>query len=170
MTEIAFNAWHKAGDIQMFESQSPDVCEGGKVAQVMGAECLGHEPSPLLHDSDFLDEMRSALLIQLRQRLQLVPEDEGVVEVWDRGEVPGATGQRTRFECVEVAGSVGDVGDDHFRDVIWEGAGRFMHGRCLGMRVAEQAVDAGFTPTPSDPYASREVYPYGENDAKVRAV
>lgn len=162
----------------MFESQSPDVCEGGKVAQVTGAECVGHEPSPLLHHLDFLDEMRSALLIQPRQRFQLiaggtrhiVPEDEGVVEVWDRGEVPGAAGQRTRFECVEVAGSVGDVGDDHFRDVIWEGAGRFMHGACLGMRVAEQAIDVGFAPTPSDPYASRELYPYGESDAKIRAV
>jgi hypothetical protein len=54
---------------------------------------------------------------------------------------------------------VGDVGNDHFHDFIWEAAGRFVHGVCLWRHIAEQAVDVGFASTPNDPHANREVYP-----------
>jgi hypothetical protein len=73
----------------------------------------------------------------------IVPENEGIVKVRDRGGVPGAASQRTRFEGVEVAGGVGDVGDDHFHDLVWEAAGRFVRGG----RIAEQAIDIGFAST-----------------------
>ena len=35
-------------------------------------------------------------------------ESDGVMDVWDRGEIPGATGQRTRLEITEVVRKVGD--------------------------------------------------------------
>jgi len=43
-----------------------------------------------------------------------------MVEVWDHGDIPGATSQRIRLESVQV---VGEVRDDHLRDVIREQAG-----------------------------------------------
>jgi len=43
------------------------------------------------------------------------PESEGMVEMWDRNDVPGAAGQRTRLKRVEV---VGEVDDDYLRDFI----------------------------------------------------
>jgi hypothetical protein len=38
MTEIAFNAWYKEGDVKMFKYESADVLEGRKVAQGTGVE------------------------------------------------------------------------------------------------------------------------------------
>jgi hypothetical protein len=80
--------------------------------------------------------------MQLVQRLQLVASDggnivlesKGVVEVRDRGDVPGAASQRRRLESVEVAG---DVGDDHFHDFRWEAAGRFACGAYVWRRITE---------------------------------
>ena len=89
------------------------------------------------------------------------------MKVWNRGDVPGAASHRTRLESVEI---VGDVDDDHFDDVIWKTAGRFMYKACVWRPITEQAIDVGFASTPNDPHASREVYSYGANGAEVRTV
>ena len=44
-----------------------------------------------------------------------ISESECAVEVGGRSGVPGTGNQRTRFESAKVAG---EVGDDHFQDVI----------------------------------------------------
>jgi hypothetical protein len=97
MTEIAFNTWYKAGDVQILKPQSLNVREGGKAAQVTGAERLRHEPSPHFH-SDFLDEsVRPSRcssdngFSSLRGcQACILRENEGMVKVWNRGDVPGA--------------------------------------------------------------------------------
>ena len=77
--------------------------------------------------------------MQLGQRLWLgedirsfQPKSEGMIEEWDGGGVPGATGQRARFESLEI---VSEVGDDHFDDFIWDATGRFMSGAGRPMGV-----------------------------------
>jgi len=55
--EIAFNAWYKAVDLHVFNIQSVNVREGGKVVQVNMSERLRHEPrtwtKPLPHSNFF---------------------------------------------------------------------------------------------------------------------
>ena len=89
-----------------------------------------------------------------------------MVEVRGRDDVPGAASQRTRLE----SGTVGDAGDDHFHDFIWEAAGRFAGGMRSRKWTAECAIDLGFPLTPDGHHATREVYPCRTNDAEVRAV
>ena len=84
-----------------------------------------------------------------------------MVDVWDRGGVPGAASQRTRLESVEIAG---DVGDDHFHDFVWEVRGLFWFGTCPWRRVTEQTIDVSFASTPNDPHAKREFYSYQRRD------
>jgi len=70
--------------------------------------------------------------MQLGYRLELitsfvrprVPESENMMEVWDRGDIPGAASQRTSFESAEVTD---EVGDDDFHDFTWEVVGRIVH-------------------------------------------
>ena len=52
------------------------------------------------------------------------------MEVWDRGNVPGATSQRTCLEGVEI---VDEVGSDHLDDIVREQGwvGRFVCGTWL---------------------------------------
>lgn len=76
------------------------------------------------------------------------------VEVGDGNGVPGITGQRARFESLDV---VDEIGDDNFHEFVREGAGRLCGG-CPGSCGAECAVDPGFAPVPDD--ASEEVEPF----------
>ena len=62
-------------------------------------------------------------------------ESDGVVEVWDRGDVPGEAGQRTRLESAKI---VGKMGDDHFHDFVWKGCGWFAWGTCLQESVISE--------------------------------
>jgi hypothetical protein len=66
MTEIAFDVRHKEGDVQILGAQSMNVCEGGKVGQVMATEVFRQEPNvvPLVY-SEFLDERHQTELMQL---------------------------------------------------------------------------------------------------------
>jgi hypothetical protein len=61
---------------------------------------------------------------------------------------------------------VGDVGNDHFHDFVWEAADRSVRGG----RITEEAIDVGFASTPNDPHPSREAYPYGANGTEVRGI
>ena len=65
---------------------------------------------------------------------------------------------------------MGDVGDDHFHDFVWETLGRFARNTCLWWPITEQAVDLGFTSSPNDHHAIRDVYPYDTIGAGVRAI
>jgi hypothetical protein len=64
-----------------------------------------------------------------------------MVEVRDHGDVPGATGQRARFES---AGISGDVADDHFDNFVWQAAGGFVRairfGGCITIVWAEEVT------------------------------
>ena len=48
------------------------------------------------------------------------PESKGVVQVCDGEGVPGVASQCARLESVYV---MGDVGDDHFYDLVRDAAG-----------------------------------------------
>ena len=90
-----------------------------------------------------------------------------MVKVRDGGDVPGTAGQRKRLESAEVAG---DVGDDHFYDLVWEGAGRYVRNGCLWRRTTKQTIDLGFASAPNDLHTNREVHPYGTKGVEVRDV
>ena len=86
-----------------------------------------------LGHADFFHMERETQLVQLGQgpkraksgpRL-VIRESKGMMEVWDRDDVPGAASQRTRLESAEV---MDKVGDDHFHDFIRNAAGRFVRG------------------------------------------
>jgi hypothetical protein len=49
------------------------------------------------------------------------PSDESVMEVGDRGGVPGVTGQGAGEETALI---VDNVGNDHLNDFLWESYGR----------------------------------------------
>lgn len=50
----------------------------------------------------------------------LVSKSKGMVDVRDRGEIPGTASQRACFESVVV---VNEVADNQFYDFVWEAAG-----------------------------------------------
>jgi len=50
--------------------------------------------------------------------------------------------EHARLESAEV---VGEVGEDHFHDVMGDMAGRFVRGTCFWSSVVEEAPDTGFT-------------------------
>ena len=87
---------------------------------------------------------------------KFVPESDSMVEVWDRGDVPGVTSQRTRLESVEV---VDEMVDDDFHKFVWKGEGGFTSGKGFWGRVAEQDIELGFATIPND--AGQEGYPWG---------
>lgn len=74
-------------------------------------------------------------------------EGDGMVEVWDRDEVPGIASQRTRLESATVED---EMGDDHFYDFVRERDGRFVYGACLRRRARAQTADHGFPSIPND--------------------
>ena len=86
-----------------------------------------------------------------------------MVEVWDRGDVPGVAGQRTRFESAKI---VDEMIDYHFHKFVWKVEGRFARGNRFWGRVAEQDVDLGFASIPND--TNQERYPYHVDSAEVR--
>jgi len=81
-----------------------------------------------------------------------------MVNMRDCGEIPGTAGQRACLESVVV---VNEVADDHFHDFVREPAGRFVRDVNLWRRVTEQAIDLGFSPSPDDHHAIRNVCPCG---------
>lgn len=172
LVEIASDAGHKAVDIQPLNSQSMDVRESGIVEEVVGVECLWSKPAggarKLTH-SNFFHERDQAQLMHFGQRLQLVMsgvkhfilESEGMVDVWDRDDVPGTTSQRAFLEGVEI---VGKVGDDHFRGFERQATTRLVFDANLGRRVIDEATDLGFASVPSHHrQAVREAEPFGAN-------
>ena len=61
MSEIAFEVWYKAEDIEVLKFQSVDVRKSGEVMQITAAEFSRHEPSilvPWLVHSDLFYEGR----------------------------------------------------------------------------------------------------------------
>ena len=45
-----------------------------------------------------------------------------------------------------------------------------MRGACLWRCIVEEAIDPGLASTPNGRHASRDVYPYGANKTRVRAI
>jgi len=97
----------------------------------------------------------------------VLPESEGVVEVWDGDNVPGAASKRERLESVQV---VGDVGDDHFRDFIREGTCRFIPGTRPWKRTTEDAIGLGFASAPNCDHVSRNVCPCSADGTVIRTI
>ena len=64
----------------------------------------------------------------------VISKGDGVVEVWDRGDIPGVASQRIRLESARV---VDEMGDDHFYDFVWERKMRFECGVGLRRCVTE---------------------------------
>ena len=84
-------------------------------------------------------------------------ESKGMVEVWEGSNVPGAASQ---CECLESGEVIGDVGDDHFHDVVWKrGLGLltledpFVRGACLWGRISEELVEPGSSLVPGGHHA-----------------
>ena len=148
------------------------------------AECPGHEPSGHVTQylqSDFPYEGHLAQFVQLGYRLQLVtsgrypqlapdkirqnvPKSNGVPKVREREDVPGAASQRTCLEGAEVEGGVaGEVGEDHFYNVIRDATGRCVRGTRFWRRGVEETIDTGFASKPDGQHAGREVHPYNTN-------
>lgn len=114
--------------------------------------------------------------MQFGQRLQFVtsrikyfiPEGKGMVDMWDRNDVPGTAGQRTLFESVEV---VGEVEDDHFHRFEWQATSGLMRSARLRRCVPEQAADPGLASIPGyHGHAIREAEPCGADSTEVRAI
>ena len=56
-----------------------------------------------------------------------------MMKAWDRGDaLVGAASRRTRLKRLEV---VGETGDDHFHNFVWEAAGQFVRSTCRRRRV-----------------------------------
>ena len=94
----------------------------------------------------------------MRFARSLVPKSKGMVNMRDRGEIPGTASQRACLESVVV---VNEVADDHFHDFVREPAARFVRDVHLWRRVTEQAIDLGFSPSPDDRHAIRKLRPCG---------
>jgi len=94
----------------------------------------------------------------MRFSRSFVPESKSMVNMRDRGEIPGTAGQRACLESVVV---VNEVADDHFHDFVWETAGGFVRDVRLWRPITEKAIDLGFSPSPNDCHAIREVRPCG---------
>jgi len=86
-----------------------------------------------------------------------------MVEVWDRGDVPGIASQRTRLESAKI---VDEMIDDHFHQFVWKVESRFARGNGFWGRVTEQEIDLGFASIPND--ADQERYPCGADDTEIR--
>lgn len=61
------------------------------------------------------------------------------------------------------------MGDDHFHDIVWEAAGRFVCGVRFRRRITEQVVDLGLASKPNDRDAIREAGPYDVDSAEIRS-
>ena len=109
-------------------------------------------------------------------------ESNDTVKVRDRNGIPGMASQRT---CLESTAVVGEMGDDHFHDIVREGgweraardradrtvrAGRSMRGASLWRSTSEEAVDLGFATIPNGHLAGREFHPYGASGTEVRVI
>lgn len=73
-----------------------------------------------------------------------------MVEIRDRGGMPGVASQRTRLESIEV---VAEVYNDDYHGVVWDATGRFVRDMRLRRGVAEEASDLDFTSTPNCSHA-----------------
>ena len=82
--------------------------------------------------------------------------------MWGCRDVPGTTSECTSFEGAEV---VGEVGDDHFHNFVWQATGRFARYTHVGRRTAEQVTDIGLSLTPNDRHAIRNIQPCSANSA-----
>ena len=85
------------------------------------------------------------------------------MEVWDRSDVPGVASQRTRLEGAKI---VDEMADDYFHKFVREGEGRFVRGKGLWGRVAEQEIDLGFASIPNN--AGQEGYPCDVGKTEIR--
>ena len=79
-----------------------------------------------------------------------------MMNVRDCDGIPGAAGQRTRPESLEVTD---EVGDDHFHDFVREAVGGLLRGTRLQRRVAEEAIDLGSALMPNGHHANGKVSP-----------
>jgi len=77
----------------------------------------------------------------------LVAKGKGMVDVRNRGGIPGTASQRA---CLESVAVVDEVVDDRFHDFVREATGRFVRDARLRGRITEQAADLCFASSPND--------------------